>query len=80
MLGLLKKVLPKAIKIGFGKVEALKATKGLAVGGVGAAAVTVLNSYGYIPEQFLAPEVLPYTVAVVAAIVNFLRQVIRDNT
>tara|TARA_R110000824_G_C15048606_1_gene661173 strand:+ start:118 stop:414 length:297 start_codon:yes stop_codon:yes gene_type:complete len=77
---ILKKVLPKVIKVGFGKAEALKTTKGLAVGGVGVAAVQILASYGWLPEAALDPTVMPYTVVLAGAAVNVLRQFVRDNT
>jgi hypothetical protein len=80
MFGIVKAVLPKVIKLGFGKAEVVKTGKGLAVGGIGAAAVQVLVSYGWLPQALMEPDVLPYTVAVAAAIVNALRQFIRDNT
>ena len=81
MLGvLIKSVLPKIIKVGFGKTEVVKTGKGLAVGGMGAAAVQIAASMGWLPEAVLEPAVLPYTVAIAAAIVNALRQFIRDNT
>jgi hypothetical protein len=47
---------------------------------MGAAAVQIAASMGWLPEAVLEPAVLPYTVAIAAAIVNALRQFIRDNT
>ena len=77
---ILKKVLPKVIKVGFGKAEALKTTKGLAVGGVGVAAVQVATNMGWLPASIIGPAVLPYTIVMAGAICNAARQFIRDNT
>ena len=66
-------------KLGFGKVEAAKAIKGAAIAGGGAVSATLLNELGVIPTAMMEPPTGPYVVAALAVVINFLRQVIRDN-
>ncbi len=80
MLGSIAKVIVgQGLKIGFGKAEAAKTARGVGIAGAGAAVVQVLDSLGRLPAAATDPAVLPYTVAVVAAIINTVRQFIKDN-
>ena len=62
------------IGIGFGKKEAAKTGKGAVVGGVGAFAYSIISGVGYMPDAFTAPEVMPYVVAGLSTVINFVRQ------
>tara|TARA_R110002020_G_scaffold408254_1_gene618160 strand:- start:609 stop:857 length:249 start_codon:yes stop_codon:yes gene_type:complete len=62
------------IQIGFGKKETSKTAKGAAVGGVGAIAYSVLSDLGVMPLALSAPDVVPYVVAGLSAIINSVRQ------
>jgi len=67
------------VKLGFGKKEAAKTGKGAVVGGVGAFAYSIISGMGYMPDAFSTPDVVPYVVAGLAAMINFIRQFIVDN-
>ena len=62
------------IQVGFGKKETAKTAKGAAVGGVGAVAYTVISNLGYMPAALSAPDIVPYVVAGLSAIINSVRQ------
>lgn len=68
------------IQVGFGKKEAAKTTKGVAIGGVGAVAFSVISSAGYMPDALTTPEVVPYTVAGLSAAINAVRQFLANHT
>ena len=67
------------INIGFGKKEVAKTTKGAAVGGVGACAYSVISNLGYMPESLTTPDVVPFVVAGLAAVINSIRQFFPNN-
>ena len=67
------------IQVGFGKKEAAKTAKGAAVGGVGAVAYTVISDLGYMPAALSAPDIVPYVVAGLSAIINSVRQFFTNN-
>ena len=62
------------IQIGFGKKETAKTAKGAAVGGVGAVAYSILSDLGVMPVALSAPDIVPYVVAGLSAIINSVRQ------
>ena len=68
------------INIGFGKKETSKTAKGAAVGGVGAIAYTVISDLGYMPAALSTPDIVPYVVAGLSAIINSVRQFFTDNS
>jgi len=68
------------INIGFGKKETAKTAKGAAVGGVGAIAYTVISDLGYMPTALSAPDIVPYVVAGLSAVINFVRQFFTNNS
>ena len=68
------------ISIGFGKKETSKTAKGAAVGGVGAIAYSVLSDIGGMPVALSAPDVVPYVVAGLSAVINSVRQFFTDNS
>jgi len=68
------------IKVGFGKKETSKTAKGAAVGGVGAIAYSVLSDIGVMPVALSAPDVVPYVVAGLSAVINSVRQFFTDNS
>ena len=68
------------VSIGFGKKEASKTTKGVAIGGVGAVAYSVINDLGYMPSAMTAPDVVPYAVAGLSSIINAIRHFIAKHT
>jgi len=68
------------IKIGFGKKEATKITKGVAIGGVGAVAYSIITDLGYMPSAFTAPDMVPYVVAGLSSIINAVRHFIAKHT
>jgi len=68
------------IQIGFGKKETSKTAKGAAVGGVGAIAYSVLSDLGVMPLALSAPDVVPYVVAGLSAIINSVRQFFTNNS
>ena len=68
------------INIGFGKKETSKTAKGAAVGGVGAIAYSVLSDIGIMPVALSAPDVVPYVVAGLSAVINSVRQFFTDNS
>jgi len=70
----------KNISIGFGKKETSKTAKGAAVGGVGAIAYSVLSDIGVMPVALSAPDVVPYVVAGLSAVINSVRQFFTDNS
>ena len=76
MLGKLK----ESISIGFGKKETSKTAKGAAVGGVGAVAYSVLSDIGIMPVALSAPDIVPYVVAGLSAVINSIRQFFTDNS
>ena len=67
------------VKLGFGKKEIAKTGKGAVVGGAGALAYSIISGMGYMPDAFSTPDVIPYVVAGLAAMINFIRQFIVDN-
>ena len=67
------------IQVGFGKKETAKTAKGAAVGGVGAVAYTVISDLGYMPTALSAPDIVPYVVAGLSAIINSVRQFFTNN-
>ena len=67
------------IQIGFGKKETAKTAKGAAVGGVGAVAYSILSDFGVMPLALSAPDVVPYVVAGLSAIINSVRQFFTNN-
>ena len=67
------------IQVGFGKKEITKIAKGAAVGGVGAVAYTVISDLGYMPAALSAPDIVPYVVAGLSAIINSVRQFFTNN-
>ena len=67
------------IQVGFGKTETAKTAKGAAVGGVGAVAYTVISDLGYMPAALSAPDIVPYVVAGLSAIINSVRQFFTNN-
>ena len=69
-----------SVSIGFGKKEASKTTKGVAIGGVGAVAYSVITDIGYMPESFTAPEAVPYVVAGLTSIINAMTHFIAKLT
>ena len=68
------------IQIGFGKKETSKTAKGAAVGGVGAVAYSVLSDLGVMPLALSAPDIVPYVVAGLSAIINSVRQFFNNNS
>tara|TARA_R100000808_G_scaffold6206_1_gene18581 strand:+ start:161 stop:397 length:237 start_codon:yes stop_codon:yes gene_type:complete len=71
--------LPK-IKIGFGKKELVKSTKGAAIAGVGAVAYSTLSGMGLMPEALKGEEIAPYTVGALAVVVNLVRQFLTQHS
>jgi hypothetical protein len=67
------------VKLGFGKKEIAKTGKGAVVGGAGALAYSIISGMDYMPAAFTAPDIVPYVVAGLAAVINFVRQFIKDN-
>ena len=67
------------INLGIGKTEIAKTGKGAVVGGVGAFAYSLLNGMDVMPTAFTAPDVVPYVVAGLAAVINFVRQFFTDH-
>jgi len=67
------------IQVGFGKKETTKTAKGAAVGGVGAVAYTIISDLGYMPAALSAPDIVPYVVAGLSAIINSVRQFFTNN-
>ena len=74
MLDLLK----SNIKLGFGKKEASKTGKSLAVGGVGAIAFDIISKIGYMPEIASDPDLMPYAIAGLTVAINAVRQFFSD--
>jgi uncharacterized membrane protein YozB (DUF420 family) len=70
----------KSIQVGFGKKETSKTAKGAAVGGVGAVAYSVISDLGYMPTALSAPDIVPYVVAGLSAIINSVRQFFTNNS
>ena len=68
------------IQIGFGKKETSKTANGAAVGGVGAVAYSVLSDLGVMPLALSAPDIVPYVVAGLSAIINSVRQFFTNNS
>ena len=75
----MKDLLISYVKIGIGKTEAAKITKGFAVGGIGAALYSAIVGMGYMPDALTATEVVPYTVAGLSVGVNFMRQLFTNH-
>ena len=67
------------INIGCGKKEAQKTAKGAAVGGVGAIAYSIISDFGVMPVALSAPDVVPYVVAGLSALINSVRQFFTNN-
>ena len=70
----------KNIKVGFGKKETTKTAKGAAVGGVGAVAYSIISNLGYMPAALSTPDIVPYVVAGLSAIINSVRQFFTNNS
>jgi hypothetical protein len=70
----------KSIEIGFGAKETTKTAKGAAVGGMGACAYSILSNLGYMPDSLQTPDVVPFVVAGLSAIINSIRQFFTNNT
>ena len=68
------------IQVGFGKKETAKTAKGAAVGGVGAVAYSIISNLGYMPAALSTPDIVPYVVAGLSAIINSVRQFFTDNS
>ena len=62
------------IKLGFGKTEISKASKGAVVGGVGALTYSIISGMGYMPDAFTTPDVMPFVVVGMSAVINAVRQ------
>tara|TARA_R100000234_G_C4953324_1_gene158407 strand:- start:242 stop:487 length:246 start_codon:yes stop_codon:yes gene_type:complete len=75
MIGKIK----ESIHIGFGAKETAKTAKGAAVGGMGACAYSVLSNLGYMPDSLQTPDVVPYVVAGLSAVINSIRQFFTNN-
>ena len=71
-------ILKNNIKVGFGKKEASKTGKSLAVGGVGAIAFDIISKIGYMPEMASDPELMPYAIAGLTVAINTIRQFFAD--
>ena len=67
------------IKLGVGKAEIAKTGKGAMVGGTGALAYSIISGMGYMPDDFSAPDVMPYVVAGLATAINFVRHFFTDH-
>ena len=67
------------IKLGIGKAEIAKIGKGAVVGGTGALAYSILSGMGYMPDAFTAPDVMPYVVAGLSTVINFVRHFFTDH-
>ena len=67
------------IKLGIGKAEITKTGKGAVVGGTGALMYSILDGVGYMPGALSAPDVVPYVVAGLAAVINFVRHFFTDH-
>lgn len=70
----------ESIQVGFGKTETSKTAKGAAVGGVGAVAYSVISNLGYMPAALSTPDIVPYVVAGLSAIINSVRQFFTNNS
>ena len=75
----MKDFIKKNVSIGFGKKEVSKTTKGVAIGGVGAVAYSVISNMGYMPESLSTPDVVPYVVAGLSSIINAVRQFFQNH-
>jgi len=67
------------IKLGIGKAEIAKTGKGAVVGGTGALMYSILDGVGYMPDALTTPDVVPYVVAGLAAVINFVRHFFTDH-
>ena len=70
----------ESIQVGFGMTETSKTAKGAAVGGVGAVAYSIISNLGYMPAALSTPDIVPYVVAGLSAIINSARQFFTDNS
>ena len=70
----------ESIQVGFGKTETSKTAKGAAVGGVGAVAYSIISNLGYMPAALSTPDIVPYVVAGLSAIINSVRQFFTNNS
>jgi hypothetical protein len=68
-----------SVSMGFGKKEAAKTTKGVAIGGVGAVAYSIIFDIGYMPESLTSPDVVPYVVAGLSSVINAIRHFFQNN-
>ena len=75
MIGKIK----ESIHLGFGAKETAKTAKGAAVGGMGACAYSLLSNLGYMPDSLTTPDVVPYVVAGLSAVINSIRQFFTNN-
>ena len=71
--------LKKNMKMGFGKTEVTKTSKGVAVGGIGAVAYTIISDIGYMPETLTSPDIVPYVVAGLSSAINAIRHFFKNN-
>ena len=72
-------VIKDLFKLGIGKTEVTKITKGFVVGGAGAALYSIIVGMGYMPAALTAPDVVPYTVTGLSVGVNFTRQLFTNH-
>ena len=70
----------ESIQVGFGKTETSKTAMGAAVGGGGAVAYSVISNRGYMPAALSTPDIVPYVVAGLSAIINSVRQFFTNNS
>ena len=70
----------ESLQVGFGKTETSKTAKGAAVGGVGAVAYSIISNLGYMPAALSPPDIVPYVVAGLSAIINSVRQFFTNNS
>ena len=75
----MKDLLISYVKIGIGKTEAAKITKGFAVAGIGAALYSTILGMGYMPDALSGTDIAPYTVAGLSVGVNFIRQLFTNH-
>jgi len=76
----MKNFIKNNVSIGFGKKEVSKTTKGVAIGGVGAVAYSIIVDFGYMPSALTAPDTVPYVVAGLSSIINAVRQFVAKHT
>ena len=67
------------IKLGIGKAEITKTGKGAVLGGTGARMYSIISGMDYMPAALTTPDVVPYVVAGLAAVINFVRHFFTDH-